>query len=941
MLSNADVGVADSGLAINDDHLDWVEINGDVLEREEFEGHQADDDDDTTPVHHYSSATADTHSPSNSNLSHETTALQMSLLAMETNLHNREREIVEMKSFHSNEIDNVLLQQEKMRDELLQEQAVKFTREINQMKEQMSLLRPSTTATTDDDDEIEAKRVQQLKSTLKHIHEQEVEKIHLLHQQEKALLAEENEKRLKELLTACDERIESNKKQLEQLANDQIKQIHSQFMVSYNALMKQKCDIEDKHRLLAESATELQQTFNRVSQEKEIAENKVRELEESHSVEIRAIKESSFELERRLREWKEKASGLQERIDETSQSIPTVAANSLEQKIMDLQQQLQSKEEELSLLLDKRTEIQQQEKEEETVQQLKAQLVEEQSANMTKLSEIEESHKLALKELESQHCDQIKRLQESLSESSKSQASLEFAEVHMKELQQQLNAYRNQEMNHKTAMEQAKLDQQMEVRRVREIGESKCTDMVHAHQLEKETLSQRIEELEKCVHKKEAEFQSALDEIAEKNKAEINVVMETLTNQLTAEHGRKMGEVISQHQLEVDGLKADHSRELSVSLETLQQKLEKEKNREIKQLSDGHENALSKLKNSLSESGEEALRNAQSHIIDLEMASRESEEKLKELRSLQERTQKLETELRAKEVDLSISQSELNEEKLKHTNTKETLDKLVNEFNTAQLAISELKNSLITEREESAKQLEEMVQERQDEAATHQVHLTSQQSRISELTDELAQERKVSETLRVEVNTLSQNNEAVATSSIQLHTIQSQLAEAKERCSSLLKEWEDKEEEQEKLKDELTSAQQTFARQEKEYRNRITQLELQLTESSGAAAQALEETKQQLQEATREKERVMIEMSSLNAQLQSQRTDRHKEQQDLLDTTEEMKSDNEALIQELEEIKSKYAILEQERNDLMIHMNQLQLEVRPNSMIILYCLREH
>ena len=864
--SSVGVGVADSGLVVNDQEDDSFKENGDAYP----------DNDQTNANHAHQN---------------EVTALRMSLVAMETTLHNREKEIDELKLCHSNEMDNLLLEQEKTRDQLLRDQSIRFTGEINKMKEQLTDHTPSL-----DEGEREAERMQQLKVALKRIHEDDIEKIHLAHQQEKQLQSEEFDKRHKQLQLTCDERIDSNKKQLEKLANDQIKDIHAQFMTSYNQLMKQKCEADERNKHLQTTQSNIQEEHARMREERALMEKKVKELEENHSVEVDAIKEASSDLERRLKEWKEQASGLQSRIDHQEQQ-PLERVRLLEEK-------LREKEQEISAITGDTTT-------DDLVSRLKQQLVEERELHKTRLAEAEALYHSTLTELESQHTEEVGVLEESLTESSKSQASLEFAEAHMKELQQQLNAYRNQEMNHKTAMEQSELEHTEALERIREVGVAKCNEVTTSYQSQLEQLKETVAELKSCVREKEAELEDRLATAIKENTEQCTA---TVTSHLTTQHEGEMERVKSHHTTITDQLRVEHAKELSSALQALQERLEKEREEQIQQLHSKHKTTL---RASLDTTADESIK----------MAAVQSEETLKELRRLQETNQKLETELRAKEVDLSISVSELHAEQTAHTTTRHSLEDSTAQYQQVQGEVEQLQTTLATLREESGRRLEESLQQKEDEIATRHAHLTSHQKRITELTEELAQERKISESLKLEVEAMTQNSDtALASNNVELDRVQSQLAEAKERCGSLVKEWEAKEEDQARLRGELNNTQETLANREKEYTQRIHTLEQQLTQTADKLAdtsQQLEQTRKQCEETTKDRQQAM---AALNTRLEEEgRADQSRQM--LLDTIDDLQAANDSTMDELEQLKNKTTLLMEERDQLLTRVNQLQLEV--------------
>ena len=855
-------------------------------------------------------------------------SLQTSLIEMETTLHNREKEIEEMKLSHSNEIDNVLLQQQRIRQELLQEQTVRHRSEINSLKEQ--LLVNGT-----DEDEREARRIEQLKNTLKHLHDKEMEKLQLVHQQEKLLLVEENNIQLTKLQEMCDEKIECNKKKLEELANEQIKQIHSQFMKSYNTIMKQKCECEESNQQLSSTVSDMQEQYGRITEEKRDMERQIQQLQERHIIEVDAMKKTSHVLEKRMSEWKEKASNLQERIDTTSPD--NISDN--EEMIKSLQEQLQKKEKELS---ERRKIATSNDDKEQMIETLQTRLLQQDELHEAKLSELETAHQLALEEVESNHIQEASLLEDSITETSKSQASLEFAEVHMKELQQQLNAYRNQEMNHKTAMEQTKIDQQKQLDEMKQKSDRKITESTDTHKQEIQHMKQQIEHLEKDILEKEAKYEMKLNEITGMRKTESDIETKKIVNDLKMEYVKKMEDMTSQHHQDIDEMKQSNASTLATTVETLKQNMITQ----TQELRHEHNTAIMKLKESLSTTGKQALREAQSRIIDLEMASREAEDTVKQVRPLQERIQKVETELRAKEVELSICQSELNNEQTTLSTIKQTMEEYIKKYNDSETVNVELKNNLIKERDEAIRQYKEMMQLKEDSIAAHQSHLLTHQSRITELTKELTQEREITRSLKNDMSEemVQVDNDSSELTNVQseLTNVQSELLQAKERCSVLLKEWDEKETDQEKLRNELSNLQGSLANREREYNNQIASLQLEVQQTATnltSTIDNLKETTVQLEDVLKERDELTSNKDELKTQLQSleqQLTDSYKEVQEnererhqaLLATIEDMRNTNMNTTDELEQLNKECTLVKEEKDVLLMRINELELEVQ-------------
>lgn len=820
---------------------------------------------------------------------HNDANLSTTLVAMETTLSNREKEIEELKSQHISEVDSLLIQQEKIREELLKEQELKFTKEINEMKEQMS-----TTATHDD--EMEAVRLRQIKNKLKQIHEEEMENVQLTHQQEKAVLRDEYQRKMEEMTAICEEKLESNKKRLEEIANDQIKEIHAQFMTSYNEITTQKNKVEEENRKVQERLHLAEDEVAKINKEKTALSVKVNELEKNHMMEVGAVRDESSKLEQRLQKWKEKASQLQQRIEETEKPQPSTPH--LEDQLHQMEKQHEQTIEEHKT----------------TIRELKAQLNEEKQSFEEKLLEIEDQHQSMLNQMEVQHSEQ---LENSLSESTTQAASLEFAEVHMKELQQQLNAYRNQEMNHKTALENAREEQLRQVEMMKQIGEEKCERLTAKYNEELKCSQKKIKELEENIKSQE-------DKMAEQT-VELKMIVDRAVDECTKT-------LNDQHQQEIEESEIIHKEEM-VRIEEEKHKMETEKQEEIERMHRQYETTLTQLK----DAKEENEKQVKSH----DLVTMSSEDKVKEVRTLQERVHKLETEFRAKEVHLSLTESELTNEQVKHLQTKELLELSTKKCDDITIAMKGLKKELEDERETSMKRFEEMLQVKEDEVATHQSHLAASQLRITELTKELAEERKISESLKNDMAAMSSNNQQhVSNTTSELTKVHNELKQAKERCDTLVEEWKEKENDAEKLKNQLSTVQDNLANQNADHMKVVQGLKTQVADLSNQVATTRKENEtltNQIQELTRQKNELSQEenvarsrVQTLEDELGIQRNE-HKElltkTRTLEKTLQELQTSNENTLNELQEERDHLALKTTEASELLAKVNELELQV--------------
>ena len=96
-------------------------------------------------------------------------------------------------------------------------------------------------------DEMEAKRMQMIKEGMKELHAKEMERVLEQHKKEKDGIVKQ-----------CEERIEASRQEIEQLANEKIQEMHSQFMSAHQAMIEQQAFSESSANQWKQEVEKLQ-----------------------------------------------------------------------------------------------------------------------------------------------------------------------------------------------------------------------------------------------------------------------------------------------------------------------------------------------------------------------------------------------------------------------------------------------------------------------------------------------------------------------------------------------------------------------------------------------------------------------------------------------------------------------------------------------------------
>lgn len=895
---------------------------------------------------------------------------QVQISSLQQVIQNVKQELADSGVRHQSEVNALLERQEAMKESLNTKHAEHIVRLTEQLSAELN-----ESKVPEDETEREAERMKQLKETMIKVHEQEKEIMSLSHQQEKELLRKENEKERQLIVSQYQAAMEGNKQQLETLANEQIKQMHSQYVTVHTSIEQQKNELEKEVQEYRTKVAVLEETRQQMAEE-------MRQLHKSHHHEIQEIKHESQDLKSRLHDWRNKASSLETRIHQASVDQSNTkeieqrvrgeyqAQLSSKQAVVDkLQEQLIEKERaveawqrdhqtSLKTQLDKTTENQQamlsdrqqlMQQKENVIKELEQQLVgkkEKEQSLHNRIKQLEgereaaskqyehlllqesngmlqmkADHKQALEDMQTLHdatIDEIESkhsslLEDSISEQTGSRASLEFAEAHMKELQSQLNAYRNQASTHKEAIEtltreHANAMEQLKVTMATREGEREA-------QLREEHTTNCLklqQETDQWRHK--VDQQQLV--IGEMSGRQDSAVVAAVT-QCNGRHVQAIEDLTAQHTRDITDMQHDKdtafAARLATELDTLKQQLVREREEALKQTRDENKMAIEQLKQSLTATGEEALSEARSRVVDLEDTLRQTQYNVKEARQAQEKCQVYETQLRASQVKLSLAQSELD----KKTQFVKQLENDVAKWRgTADNAHASLTSALqeldsATERHKTElvskdHHFQQLLQGKNDEIATHQSHNKVLNTRVTELTQELKQEREAVSSMKKKTE-----DDTAKVLDQQLIDVQSQLHEAKEKYSNLVNEWRGKEG---GLQEKVILTEQLLSQKDLQWSGRLEQVNSEL---------AHERLKCQNQDArivamTTDIDTLKADLVGLQVQHQQLLQERGSSEQTLQHEMEQLHT-------ALDQIQSNCQELSTERNELQLRLKEFEV----------------
>ena len=382
-------------------------------------------------------------------------SLQQSLNESEHSQQMLEKQLVDLESSHSREIEHIVRQHKAAKELALQERDKKHAAHILRLTAELSAQQEFVNSGKPDWDEQEAQRIQIIKQSMKELHEKEITQMRRKHDSEKLQLSEEFKQQMM-----------NSTQQMEQVANAKIQEMHGQFMSAHQLLMEQKNAAESNIECIKAQLQQATAQLETVETEKKSIEAQYHVLLKSHSAEVEEMKMNAHNLEERVNTWKDKAAGLESRLklsgeaqenvlhikeqyetkvhtitEEYEESLESAVKQQTEKNAL-LQEQLQRVQEEAQFNYQEKLE-QLQSQHGSEVEQLENALLQEQLQRVQKEAQFNYQEKL--EQLQSQHGSEVEQLEKSISEALSDKASLEAAEEHMSSLQKQLKAYRMQE----------------------------------------------------------------------------------------------------------------------------------------------------------------------------------------------------------------------------------------------------------------------------------------------------------------------------------------------------------------------------------------------------------------------------------------------------------------------------------------------------------------
>lgn len=524
--------------------------------------------------------------------------LQQALVSKEHQMQSMEQQLIDTKRALGEEDDkhqqdlsvrdekyaNALSEHEKMHAEMLSERERRHAEQLASRGSHQDV-----PAVLPDPDELEAERLKLIKEKLKELHSAEKKRILSEHEGEKRLIQSEFQRK-----------IDDYYKQATSDANAKIKDMYDQFVTAHKAMEEQKSALEGNVSDLNSQVSTLRATAEQSELEKASIEEEYQRLRESHSAEIEIERRNSVTLEMKLKDWRDKAARLETDLVK-SENQTTAKENEVETERDEAVTRMSSEYEEIIKSLQLQVEdIQAKLQESEACHQLElsasqtqcqqkylAKLQEAEEHNQKQVEEIVAKYEEQLSEVRSDRASQVDLLEASVSEGTCSKGSLEVAEERMKSLQEHLNMYRNQEMNFEarivdlnrqhaedlTVVKMQLEERSTEVETVREqytgqmaaLGKqhsSQIEDFKHLLEVRKGQVSaqaekssshhsnEELESLQQCLIEtegREARLQQDLKEM--------NTQMEVDTKRLQAEHGAqvaKLKELLSRVKAEAE-----------------------------------------------------------------------------------------------------------------------------------------------------------------------------------------------------------------------------------------------------------------------------------------------------------------------------------------------------------------------------------------------------
>ena len=659
-------------------------------------------------------------------------SLQQSLMQSEYSLQALERQFAETKAAHSAEIESIVKQQEQLRVSLLHEKDQKHAAHVLRLTAELSAQQEFVDDGARDSGEQEAERIRMIKESMKDMHEREKQQMVSEHEADKVRLSEEFRKQM-----------EGYTQQMEQVANTKIKEMHGQFMSAHQAVLEQKSATELAMEQCKAKLEEVEVQLETLTEEKHSLEEKYHSVLQTHSAEVEEMRSNARNLEERLNTWKDKAAGLESRLEVSSKHQERgfqEVQEQLEAKLQGTVEEYELKVSTLQLAVEK--------------QQQETTLLREQLQRAEEEAKIR--HEREMEEMKSQHGSEVRLLEQSISEHSGDRASLEAAELHMSSLQKQLEAYRMEETNYSARIAELQQQHAADVELLKQHCEREKAEEIKAVHAQ---FASQIEAMEKELQGlansdaklgqgEVQEHQRELQEVQRRLQESHKLAMNMLRSELEAAHSTAAAEFRAQKEEEVEQLRAKLEQEWSAKFEAVRAgvvtELEEARDTEIEELKVEHSKAMNVMNQSLAEK-EAALAEVKARVTSLEaelgrLRNEETEwsELQKDMMSQLELSQRELDEANIKLAQGAATEAQLREQCQKYESTVRSVEA---DCHIAQSANAQLQQSL----EHSRQEIEEWkakVEELQGEIGELAVMESTnreQSQKLLDITDQLAE----------------------------------------------------------------------------------------------------------------------------------------------------------------------------------------------------------
>ncbi len=778
--------------------------------------------------------------------------LQYSLMQSESALQQLERKVAEVSSSHSIEVEKVVRSQEEIRALQLAEKDQKHAEHVARLTEKFTSQMESNEGPKDVD-ELEAERLKMIKSKMREMFEAEKKQILTEHQQQKARIQQTTQKQLEDYRT-----------QTEQLANTKLQEVHAQFMTAHQALLEQKNQADALVKELNLKLNQVQHEHSSILQERADLQSRYDTLSESHLVELEKAKHDSNSLENRLNDWKQKASKLETKLH-TSES--------------ELQSDLDSLRKQNKIALSKLKE--EYDHKLKSVQQLADEyhrkFLQADTEKCVSIDSLTKNHQERLQKLTQEHNLEVDTMNQSLRESNAERGSLEAAEEHMQSLQKQLENYRKQEMSFQNQLDEKERQhkdgieayrQQFEKEKKLEVEHVAARFNSNIKSLEEEIASLTASVDSGDTERRHHEKMESLKVRHKKRVSELEAVHEksqrSLSSRLEASHAKEVETLNQNHDLEMCELRKECIKKSEAEKEQLLGDLETSKQAEIQTLIDEHktsiENATKCVSVDISTKLSEQIELLKKELTASKQTCSDLEEMRKDLlsqlelaqRQIHDTNQTLQrthTEMerlsqdcdryqnrsKSLEVDLSISQSAHEQDKLQLSVLQQEIDGLRAQTNSLESELHEAKQS-----QAAGAENEEMLTQLTNNLASKNVTIGDLQLQNDSLNTEVFSLTKKYQQLVEKTHSVQEQLETSWGANEEIESLQQQIAELvpfKDEAASLKEKIEILESTY-KSKDEALMSLESQLEQATQY---VTDVNTRATEKNQAIAESAQE----------------------------------------------------------------------------------------------------